>query len=232
MNEALKVNDAMMFGLLALSFLVLIPVAIKIQRRITDPSFKRLLLIIVSGSLSLVAALFVGILLVTVVQQLLGNDAATVAPWALVAALVVWLVRNLKKSDLFPGRSSKPTREPGEPHPPAPPITPVPARRTTPATPFARKPSVVRHVVVDFIFDYPPGRSNFGEVQFQYQNLKGEHGVRRVRVQEFLHSGFKGYDLGKRGQRQFNYVGIQNAEVTLLDTGEVLKVDEWVAGLV
>lgn len=83
-----------------------------------------------------------------------------------------------------------------------------------------------------YIWNHPIGSKAYGYIQFRYRNLRGESGVRRVRVQEFTHKGFSGYDIGKRGRRTFNYRGIQRDEVTLLDTGEVLTVDEWVAGLV
>ena len=127
--------------------------------------------------------------------------------------MVVWFVRNLKRSDLIPDRRPTPSI------PPTP--TPPTVSRETPAA----------HEAIDVIFDYPLDRTNFGEIQFEYENLKGEHGIRRVRVQEFLYNGFKGYDLGKRGPRQFNYRGIQGGTVTLLDTGEILPVREWVTEL-
>lgn len=219
MVESDFIPMAIVIGWLIISVLVMMWVSIKIQRRMTEPSIQRLLLVFVAGFVSFSAAIMAGMFVTTGVQALFGDVAAAVLPWPGVAAMVVWFARNLKRSDLFPDR------------PPVPPVPRAPASRPRPVPPVVRKGRPAAHETIDVIFDYPLDRTNFGEIQFEYENLKGELGTRRVRVQEFLYNGFKGYDLGKRGPRQFNYRGIQGGTVTLLDTGEILPVREWVTEL-
>ena len=81
-----------------------------------------------------------------------------------------------------------------------------------------------------YIWSHPVGSGEYGEIQFRYRNLRGQTGRRRVRVLEFTERGFSGYDLDKRQPRTFNYRGIIG-DVTMLDTGELMNVEDWVGGL-